>query len=226
MPWPRRAARARTVARLPTLAAAVADPATAWAEVTVARWYGRERRKVEVASATALWYHSGLPPVPLRWVRIRDPEGKFATQALLCTDQAATPEQILAWFILRWQLEVTLEEVRRHLGVAARWRAPRRQWSDLAIRRTTQRCSASSRSSPCWRMSAWPTPPKPPGRPRGTSRIGPPSPTRWRWSGASCGGGRLFTRPLAPMRSSKSRAPSPNAWPRCCATSLEPRKSS
>lgn len=119
-------------ARLPMLAAVADAPDTAWAEVTVARWYGREARKVEVATATAVWYHSGLPPVPLRWVLIRDPEGKFATQALLCTDQAATPEQILAWFILRWQLEVTLEEVRRHLGVESQ-----RQWSERAIRRTT-----------------------------------------------------------------------------------------
>jgi hypothetical protein len=89
-------------------------------------------RAVEVASDTAVWYHPGLPPVPLRWVLIRDPQGKFATQALLCTDQAATPEQILGWFVLRWQLEVTLEEARRHLGVESQ-----RQWSDAAIRRTT-----------------------------------------------------------------------------------------
>ena len=43
-------------------------------------------RRVELASATALWYHTGLPPVPLRWVLIRDPQGRFATQefATLC----------------------------------------------------------------------------------------------------------------------------------------------
>jgi len=105
---------------------------TAWAEVTVAHRYGTGERQVEVVTDTAVWYHTGLPPVPLRWVLIRDPEGKFATQALLCTDQAATPEQVLGWFVQRWQLEVTLEEVRRHLGVESQ-----RQWSDLAIRRTT-----------------------------------------------------------------------------------------
>jgi DDE superfamily endonuclease len=119
-------------ARLPTLAAVAADAGTAWAEVTVAHWYGAGDRTVEVVTDTAVWYHTGLPPVPLRWVLIRDPEGKFATQALLCTDQAATPEQILGWFVQRWQLEVTFEEVRRHLGVETQ-----RQWSDLAIRRTT-----------------------------------------------------------------------------------------
>ncbi len=33
---------------------------------------------------------------------------------------------------MRWQLEVTFQEVRRHLGFETQ-----RQWSDLAIRRTT-----------------------------------------------------------------------------------------
>ena len=119
-------------ARLPTLAARLADPATAWASVTVANWYGEGARTVEVASDAAVWYHPGLPPVPIRWVLIRDPQGQFATQALLCTDLAADPTQVLAWFVLRWQLEVTFEETRRHLGVETQ-----RQWSDLAILRTT-----------------------------------------------------------------------------------------
>ena len=68
----------------------------------------------------------------IRWVLIRDPQGQLAPQALLSTDQAVTPAQIVAWFVLRWQLEVTFEEVRAHLGVETQ-----RQWSDLAILRTT-----------------------------------------------------------------------------------------
>jgi hypothetical protein len=39
---------------------------------------------VELVSETAVWYHTGLPPVPLRWVLIRDPQEEFDTQALLC----------------------------------------------------------------------------------------------------------------------------------------------
>ncbi len=77
--------------RLPTLAAHLGDPATAWAPVTVANWYGEGARTVEAASATAVWYHSGLPPVPIRWALVRDPQGQFAPQALLCTDLAADP---------------------------------------------------------------------------------------------------------------------------------------
>jgi len=87
---------------------------------------------VEVASDTAVWYHTGLPPVPLRWVLVRDPRGQCDPQALRCTDLTVDPTQILAWFVLRWQLEGTFEEVRRHLGVATP-----RQWSDRAILRTT-----------------------------------------------------------------------------------------
>ena len=56
--------------------------------------------------------------MPLRWVLIRDPQGRFAPQALLCTDLAAEPAQVLAWFVLRWQLEVTFAEARRHTDSA------------------------------------------------------------------------------------------------------------
>jgi hypothetical protein len=66
------------------------------------------------------------------WVLVRDPQGEFATQALLCTDLGAKPEQILRWFVLRWQMETTFQEARRHLGVETQ-----RQWSELAIQRTT-----------------------------------------------------------------------------------------
>jgi hypothetical protein len=118
--------------RLPTLAARAANTTTRWTRVTVPHWYGTVERVIEIASATAVWYHTGLPPVSLRWVLIRDPRGQFATQALLCTRLDVAPEQIVAWFVQRWQLEVTFEEARRHLGLETQ-----RQWSDAAIRRTT-----------------------------------------------------------------------------------------
>ena len=86
----------------------------------------------KLTSQTAVWYRSGKPPVPLHWVLVRDPQGEFATQALLCTDLAVEPAQILEWFVLRWQLEVTFQEVRAHLGMETQ-----RQWSDLSISRTT-----------------------------------------------------------------------------------------
>jgi len=62
------------------------DPKTVWGPTEIANWYGSEQRTVEVASQTAVWYSTGLPAVPVRWVLVRDPEGEFKAQALLCTD--------------------------------------------------------------------------------------------------------------------------------------------
>lgn len=118
--------------RLPTLALVADNKSTQWQRVVIAQWYGEGRRSIEIVSGTAVWRHSGQPVVPIRWVLIRDPKGKFKTQALLCTDLNVKPVQIVKWFVLRWQLEVTLHEARTHLGVETQ-----RQWSDRAILRTT-----------------------------------------------------------------------------------------
>ena len=118
--------------RLPTLEKVLKDTQTHWEKVVIPGWYGEGRREVEITYATAVWFHGGMPPLPIRWVLIRDPKGKFKSQALLCTDLTAKPEQILKWFVMRWQLEVTFHEVRDHLGVETQ-----RQWSDWAIARTT-----------------------------------------------------------------------------------------
>ncbi len=118
--------------RLPTLQQVLRDPTTAWTTVTVARWYSQRTRAVEIVTGRCVWYHAGMPVVPIRWVLVRDPEAKFAPQALLCTTVDAPPEQIVSWFVLRWQLETTFQAVRTHLGVETQ-----RQWNDLAILRTT-----------------------------------------------------------------------------------------
>jgi hypothetical protein len=119
-------------ARLPRLSDVLANEQTIWQKVTVDNWYGQGPTPVEIASDTAVWYHTGMPAVPIRWVLIRDPKAKFETRALLCTDPTVAPVQILKWFVRRWQVEVTFQEVRTHLGVETQ-----RQWSDKAIARTT-----------------------------------------------------------------------------------------
>src|SRR3954447_24409014 len=77
------------------------------------------------------WYSTGLPAVPLRWVLIRDSKEECETQALLCTDLHAPPELIISWFVRRWQMERTFQEVRQRLGLETQ-----RHWSERAIRKT------------------------------------------------------------------------------------------
>ena len=81
-------------------------PTLSWVPSPVA-WYDGTTRTLELASQTAVWYHCGKPPVAIRWVLVRDPKGELDTQALLCTDEEVDPAQIVEWFVLRWQLEVT-----------------------------------------------------------------------------------------------------------------------
>ncbi len=121
--------------RLPNLSTYVAEDqntSSSWNTITIASWYGASGRVVDVLSDTAVWYSTGLPAVPLRWVLIHDPQGEFDTQALLCTDPDAKPERIISWFVRRWQMEVTFQEVRQRLGFETQ-----RHWSEKAVGRTT-----------------------------------------------------------------------------------------
>lgn len=117
--------------RLPTPQQFIDDPRTRWSTVTV-NWYGGKERVIEIASGFCLWYSSGKPAVNIRWVLIRDPLGEFNSTSLLSTSCSFSPVQIVEWFVQRWPIEVTLQEARAHLGVESQ-----RQWSDLAIARTT-----------------------------------------------------------------------------------------
>jgi DDE superfamily endonuclease len=118
--------------RLKKLSAVLKDRKIRWQRCRISLWYGRTDRLVEITSGTALWYRGGVAPVPIRWLLVRDPKGELDPQAFLATDIDARPHDILAWFVSRWQVEVTFEETRRHLGVETQ-----RQWSDKAILRTT-----------------------------------------------------------------------------------------
>ncbi len=116
--------------RLPNLSAVLEDPRTQWTAAAVGGWRGGGERVVEIASRTAVWYSTGLPAVPLRWVLVRDTLGEFESQALLCADLAADPERIVSWFSRRWQMESTFQEVRQRLGFETQ-----RHWSETAVRR-------------------------------------------------------------------------------------------
>jgi hypothetical protein len=135
-PPPRRPGRpGRTAKRghkLPKLTQVLTDPATIWTSIIMPEWYGNKRCRLQFTSGTAIWYHGGMTPLPIRWVLVRDPAGIRKPQAFLCTDLDAKPATILGWYVHRWSVETTFEETREHLGVETQ-----RQWSDLAIARTT-----------------------------------------------------------------------------------------
>lgn len=127
--------------RQPNLKARLLDPKSEWQKTTIA-WYGGEEKAVEYLSDVCLWYTEGHAPVPIRWVLVRYTEththtGKLSIKAaaFFCSDINQTSigvEMILGWFVGRWNIEVSFEEVRAHLGFETQ-----RQWSVRAIERTT-----------------------------------------------------------------------------------------
>lgn len=117
--------------RRPKLSELAVDPHQPWQEVDIA-WYGGEVKRRKILSGVCLWHTNGQDPVKIRWVLVTDPEGKDKPEAFFTTDGYLAPKRIVEIFVLRWNIEVTFEEVRRHLGVETQ-----RQWSDLAIARTT-----------------------------------------------------------------------------------------
>jgi hypothetical protein len=130
-PPAKRGPKPRKGKRQPSLAARAADPNAAWTRLVV-RWYNGILKPVDVLSGHSLWYTPGQAPVPIAWVIVRDPEGKIEDTPIVCSDPNASAQQIVEWFVLRWNIETTFEESRAHLGIETQ-----RQWSDPAIARTT-----------------------------------------------------------------------------------------
>ena len=117
--------------RLPKLKTILANPETVWQRCQIP-WYGRKQQMVEMTSGTALWYTPRRSPLPIRWVIVRDPARKQRPAVFMTTDQTLSPRQVIAYYIMRWSVEVTFQECRAHLGLETQ-----RQWADLAIARTT-----------------------------------------------------------------------------------------
>jgi hypothetical protein len=108
--------------------------ATKWVHMTIPGWRaedGTMGRDVDVTTGTALWNAHGITLL-VRWVLTRDPTGRAETRTFVCSEPQKSAPEILTWYAMRWAGEVTFEEARRHLGIETQ-----RQWSDLAIHRTT-----------------------------------------------------------------------------------------
>jgi hypothetical protein len=107
------------------------DPTQNWQSAPV-NWYGQSVKVIRYLTGVNLWHTPGEEPVPVRWVLVVDPDGKHKPEAFFSTNIELSPIKIVEYYVLRWNVEVTFEESRRHLGVETQ-----RQWSDKAIGRST-----------------------------------------------------------------------------------------
>ena len=94
-------------------------------------WYGGQTRRVELVWGEGRWYKSGEGLVPVRWVFVHDLQGTHRDEYFYATDPTLPPDQLVSLFTGRWSIEVTFQEVRRHLGFATP-----RNWSKPSVLRT------------------------------------------------------------------------------------------
>ncbi|MCP4753960.1 MAG: transposase, partial [Proteobacteria bacterium] len=116
--------------RLPAPSAVAASPTTRWHKKEVA-WYGGQRKTIRVCSRSGLWYKCGSQAKWVRWVFVRDPQGKGRDEVFFTTDDSLAPEAIVEAFVRRWSLETTFQEMRVQLGLETL-----RNWTNLAVRRS------------------------------------------------------------------------------------------
>lgn len=117
--------------RCPLFSEYLKDPTVKWEE-TVVNWYGGKMKTVLIYTGINLWYAYGIIPLRIRWVLVKDPTGEIEPIVLFSTNIKHSAQRIVEIFVIRWPIETTFEESRRHLGIETQ-----RQWSDKAIDRTT-----------------------------------------------------------------------------------------
>jgi hypothetical protein len=123
--------------RLPNLEVLLNDKKQKWVRL-LTPWYNGSQKNLEVLTGTCLWYHNSVGGVPIRWVLTRDLTGQRKPIAILVTDFRICALQAIEFFITRWPIETTFQEINQHLGLETI-----HTWSDKSINRTAPTIIAS-----------------------------------------------------------------------------------
>lgn len=119
--------------RLPKVETIINDVNTNWTTREVL-WYGGVLKNIQYLTGTCLWHvmTRSDSPITIRYVLVKAPGEDFHPVLLMSTDPEIEASQIIETYVERWNVEVTFHEAREHLGIETQ-----RQWSDMAITRTT-----------------------------------------------------------------------------------------
>ncbi|MCA9038569.1 MAG: transposase [Planctomycetaceae bacterium] len=81
------------------------------------QWYGGGRRRVEIVTGVGHWYRQGQGLVKVRWVFVHDLTGHHRDEYFYSTEPGIRAADVIEAFVGRWDIEVTFEEMREHLGL-------------------------------------------------------------------------------------------------------------
>jgi hypothetical protein len=118
-------------ARKKSLKLTAQDPKTFFKEFEV-RWYDGQMKKVQVLNQEGLWYKPGKGLVRIRLILVRDPQGTRQDECLYSTDLHAAEKEIIETVVLRWNIEVTFEELREYLDLESM-----KNWTEPSVKKQT-----------------------------------------------------------------------------------------
>lgn len=95
-----------------------------------APWYSGKTKDLEVLTGTCLWYHNTVGAVPIRWILTKDPTGANKPIVIMVTDFRVCAEEAIGFFVGRWPIETTFQEINQHLGIKTI-----HTWSDTSVNR-------------------------------------------------------------------------------------------
>lgn len=124
-------------ARLPNLETLLSDNNQKWIRLS-SPWYNGKTKDLDVLTGTCLWYHNTVGGVPIRWILTKDPSGMNKPIAILVTNFQICAEQAIRFFVGRWPIETTFQEINQHLGLETI-----HTWSDISVNRTAPTIIAS-----------------------------------------------------------------------------------
>ena len=214
------------------------DPDTVWSRVTVAEWYGGRSREFEVASDTAVWYCSGLPPAPIRWAEQpkvpRAQRGEWLRRGWCAIRPAQASRRHSSAPTSRPSRGASLADSSRagRRKRRSRRHAPTSAWRRSGSGPTSPSCARLPRCSGCspWLRSgptnspALRSVPSAPGSPGGTTNASRPSATPSPRSAARSGLRQVYPCPARTRAQSKSPPPCCNGSRTHSATQPQTRK--
>jgi hypothetical protein len=113
---------------LTTPTGALQDEQWAWQGLLLQHPKGEKELQVKVLGPCC-WYNSAGQTL-LRVVLVRDPEGKWRDEALLCSDLELSAEEVVLGYVRRWSVEPAYCDAKQLLG----FHEPR-VWSELSVQR-------------------------------------------------------------------------------------------
>ena len=76
--------------------------------------------------------------MPIRWTITKDPNGEHKPMAILVTVFKICAEQAIAFFVGKWPIETTFQEIKKHFKLDTI-----HTWSDISVHQTAPIAIAS-----------------------------------------------------------------------------------